>query len=190
MTQAASCSIQFDRNRETCGNTGSQAKKETEAKAVADSKDDVIGHRSGQQPQWTVLPAQQIVSEVEAAQHVEAGPSNADGGDCGVVHAAIVTLQRLVTGSHSAYGRASSWAIPASQLQGHGHARVAEFIGKSGVCQRSSGNHPADAQSSDGPRFGATRRILFCHAALQYADHSFEHGLVGAFDVLATARHV
>src|ERR1700688_4208232 len=111
MMQAASCSIEFDRNRDTGRYARSQAKEETEAKAVADSENDGIGYRAGKQPQRTVLPTQKVVSEIETAQDIETGSRDADGRDCVVVHSAIVTVRCLVSALRRHAKRATAtWA--------------------------------------------------------------------------------
>jgi hypothetical protein len=58
MIQATSCSTEFNRQGDTGGDTGSQAKEETKAKAVPDPEHNGVRYRAGKQPQWTVLSAQ------------------------------------------------------------------------------------------------------------------------------------
>ena len=58
MIQATSCSTEFNRQSDTGGDTGSQAKEETEAEAVADAEDNGVRYRTGKQPQRTVLSTQ------------------------------------------------------------------------------------------------------------------------------------
>jgi hypothetical protein len=102
MIQPASCAIELDRDGDPGGNSGSHAKEETKTKAVTDSEDDGIRYGAGQQPQRTVLPAQQIVREIETAQHIETGSRDADSCDCVMVHSAIVRYEVLCGRRHSA----------------------------------------------------------------------------------------
>ena len=81
MFQTTRCSIEFNRDRDTGRNPCCEAKKQTEANAVADAKDDGIRYRPGKQPQRAVSPAQQVVGQIEATQHIKKGTSNADRGN-------------------------------------------------------------------------------------------------------------
>src|SRR5436853_1755583 len=58
MIQPTSCSTEFNRQGDTGRDTGSQAKEETEAEAVADAEDNGVRYRTGKQPQRTVLSTQ------------------------------------------------------------------------------------------------------------------------------------
>ena len=65
-------------------------KNRAEAKAVSDAEEPRIRYRAGQQAQGTVMSAEQIVGEIETAQHIEAGTRDAHDSDGVVVHAEIV----------------------------------------------------------------------------------------------------
>jgi Tol biopolymer transport system component len=86
MLQPARRSVEFDRDGNAGGDARSEAEEETKSQAVADSENDRVGHRAGEQPQRAVLPAQQIVCKVKAAEHIQAGAGNADGREGMVVH--------------------------------------------------------------------------------------------------------
>ena len=58
MLKTASCPIEFNRQSDTSCDSGGQAKEETKAEAVADSKNDGVRDRAGKQSQWTVLSTQ------------------------------------------------------------------------------------------------------------------------------------
>jgi hypothetical protein len=49
MIQTARCATEFNRQGDTGGDAGSQAKEETEAEAVAEAEDDGVGYRSRKQ---------------------------------------------------------------------------------------------------------------------------------------------
>jgi len=89
MIEAASRPIEFNRDCDTGRDTGSQAKEETEAKAVADAEDNGVRNGAGEQPQRTVLTAQQVVSEIETAENIKTGTRDTDDGECMVVHLAM-----------------------------------------------------------------------------------------------------
>jgi hypothetical protein len=86
MIQPARGAIELDRQRDTGRNAGSDAEEETETKAVAGAEDNRIRDGASQQSQRTVLTAQQVVSEIEAAQHIETATRNADGREGMVIH--------------------------------------------------------------------------------------------------------
>src|SRR5580704_1930129 len=83
-TQSTCFPIEFDRKGDASRDAGSQAKDGTHPNAVAKAEDDRIRYRPRKQPQRAVLPTEQIVSEIKAAQHVQATTANGDGRD-GVV---------------------------------------------------------------------------------------------------------
>src|SRR5256884_4131552 len=58
MIQPASCSTTFNRQGDTGRDTGSQAKEEPQAEAIADAKNNRVRDRTGKQPQRTVLSTQ------------------------------------------------------------------------------------------------------------------------------------
>jgi hypothetical protein len=89
MIQPASCSTEFNRQGDASRDTGSQAKKETKAEAVANAEDNGVRHHTGKQPQRTVLTAQQVVSQIETTQNITTDACNADDRDRMVVHLAM-----------------------------------------------------------------------------------------------------
>src|SRR5207244_6938362 len=104
--------VELDRDGDAGRGAGGKPEEQAEPKAVADSEHYRIGDHPGQQPQRTVLAAQQVVGEIEAAEHVETGAGDADGGDCVMVHLLIVeaSLGRK-TGGSARPSSASSIAI-------------------------------------------------------------------------------
>src|ERR1700739_1959455 len=99
MIEAASGSIQLNRKSGAGSKTGNKAKEGAQTNAVAHAEDDggsnpapERGRRTGEnegspyrareQAQRTVLAAQKVVGEIEAAQHIETAPGNADGRRC------------------------------------------------------------------------------------------------------------
>jgi hypothetical protein len=80
MIQAASCSVEFNRDCDTGRDTGSEAEEEAEAKAkaVADAEDNGVRNRAGEQTQRAVLAAQQVVSEIKTAENVKIRAGDAD----------------------------------------------------------------------------------------------------------------
>ena len=116
MLQAARRSIQFNRDGDAGGNPRREAKKETEAETVADSEDDRVGYRASKQPQRAVLPAQQIVCKVQAAEHIQAGTDDADHRNGVVVHSvsivdavASTANENRSRGSVTRIGRRKYW---------------------------------------------------------------------------------
>jgi hypothetical protein len=47
-------------------------KKKSQSDRIPDSEYDGVRHRSGKHPQWPVFAAQQIVSKIQRAQHIQA----------------------------------------------------------------------------------------------------------------------
>ena len=92
MVQATSGSTEFNGNGDPGRNPRDEAKEETKANTVADSEDDRVGYRPGKQSQRAVLPAQQIVSEIKAPEHIETAAGDTDGCDRMVVHSVIVEV--------------------------------------------------------------------------------------------------
>ncbi len=86
MRQTASCSIEFNRDREAGCETRGEAKEQTQANAISDSENDRVRHGTGKQPQRAVLSTQQVVGKIKAAQQVKKGPCDADGSYRVVVH--------------------------------------------------------------------------------------------------------
>jgi hypothetical protein len=58
MIQPARCATKFNRQGDTGGQAGSQAKEKTEAEAVAEAEDNGVRDRSRKQAQRTVLSTQ------------------------------------------------------------------------------------------------------------------------------------
>jgi hypothetical protein len=73
----------------SCSDTGSHAEEEAEAKRITDSKDHGIRYDPCEQAQRSMLSAQQVVSEIQAAQQIAAGACDADSRDCVMVHSAL-----------------------------------------------------------------------------------------------------
>ena len=111
MVQATSGSTEFDGNGDPGRNSRDEAKEETKANAVADSEDNRVGYRPGEQSQRAVLPAQQIVSEIKAPEHIETAAGDTDGCDRMVVHSAIVD---------NALGLYPSWPMVPKELHHYG----------------------------------------------------------------------
>ena len=96
MIEAASGSIQFNRKSGAGPKAGNEAKEGAEANAVANAEDDGVRYRAREQAQRTVLAAQKVVGEIEAAQHIETATGNADGRHCMVVHSAYCSGKSLL----------------------------------------------------------------------------------------------
>jgi len=96
LVEAASGSIQFNRKSGAGPKAGNKAKEGAETNAVADTEDDGVCHRAREQAQRTVLAAQKVVGEIEAAQHIETAAGNADDRHCMVVHSAYCSGNSLV----------------------------------------------------------------------------------------------
>ena len=90
VTFLAGHAVELDRDGDAGRGAGGKPEEQAEPKAVADSEHDGISDHPGQQPQRTVLAAQQVIGQIEAAEHVETGAGDADGGDCVMVHFSIV----------------------------------------------------------------------------------------------------
>ena len=69
---------------------GSEPEKRTQAEAVANSEDDRVGYSPRQQTQRAMLAAQQVIGEIQAAEHIEATACKTDGRKGVVVHPVIV----------------------------------------------------------------------------------------------------
>jgi hypothetical protein len=77
MTSRPRCPIQFERHRDSSSYTGNHAKEKSQPNRISKTKYDRVRHRSRQHPQWSVFAAQQIVSKVQRAQHIQARPRDA-----------------------------------------------------------------------------------------------------------------
>jgi hypothetical protein len=103
MIVVARRSMQFDRDRDTGRYSGDHAKKETQSKCISDAEYDRVSYRPSEQPQRAVFATQQIVSQVQRAQHVQARAGDTDAGHQVMVdrmrkmHEAIVEGSRLPT---------------------------------------------------------------------------------------------
>ena len=85
MIQPTSYSIKFDRGRNACRNTGSEAEEGTKTDAVTDAEDNRVRYGPRKQSQRTMLPTQKIVRKIKATQYIKTGARNADGSDSVVV---------------------------------------------------------------------------------------------------------
>ena len=92
MLQAARCSTEFNRHRDSGGNACEEPKKRTEAKTIADSENNRVGNRSSEQAQGAVLATEQIIGKIQTAEHVETGTGDAHGCKRVVVHWVIVDV--------------------------------------------------------------------------------------------------
>ncbi len=82
--------LQFDGDGNAGGGTARDTEEQPEADAVAGSEDDRVSHHPGEQPQRTVLAAQQIVSQVQGAQYVQKNSGDAEGRHQAMVHRTII----------------------------------------------------------------------------------------------------
>src|SRR5882762_5274419 len=89
---AARRSTELNRHRDSGANPREEAKKRTEAKAIADSENDRVGNRSSEQAQRAVPATEQIIGKIQAAEHVETGAGDAHGCERVVVHGVIVDV--------------------------------------------------------------------------------------------------
>jgi hypothetical protein len=69
--------VKFDRYRDSSSHTGNHAKEKSQPNRISKTKYDRVRHRSRKHPQWPVFAAQQIVSKVQRAQHIQARPRDA-----------------------------------------------------------------------------------------------------------------
>ena len=92
MVEAASGPVEFDCDGDAGGNAGSEAEEEAKSKRVADAEDEGVGYRAGEQAERPVLAAEEVVSEIQATQHVETGAADTDGCEGVVVHSALVII--------------------------------------------------------------------------------------------------
>ena len=83
---SAAGTLQFDGNRKAGCNSGRNSEEQAKAETVADSEHDGVRHHPGQQPQGTMRAAQEIVSQIQAAKHIEANAAEANDGDGAVIH--------------------------------------------------------------------------------------------------------
>jgi hypothetical protein len=95
MIKPAGSAVEFNGNSDACGYPGNQAKKQSQSNTVSNAKDNGIGYGACEQPQRTMLSAQQIIGEVKTSQHIKASACNTDGRDRVVVHGEIVTRAQL-----------------------------------------------------------------------------------------------
>jgi hypothetical protein len=90
MVLLASRSMKFNRDSNAGRGSRSDSKEKAKADAEPDSEHDRVRHHPGEQPQGTVLAAQQIVSKIKAAEHIQTNASDADSRDHVMVHQMIV----------------------------------------------------------------------------------------------------
>jgi hypothetical protein len=102
--QPPSRSIEFNRERDAGCQTRSQAKEKAQAKPVANSKHNGVSHGPSKQSQRPMLPTQQIVSQVETPDHIQASSGNADSGHNVMVHATILRQRSSPDLCHSEPG--------------------------------------------------------------------------------------
>src|ERR1700686_528485 len=57
---------------DSSSNTGNHAKEKSQPESISNAEYDRVRHRSSKQPQRPVFAAQQIVSKIQRAQHVQA----------------------------------------------------------------------------------------------------------------------
>ena len=100
MVQATGGSTEFDGHGDPRGNSRDETEEETKSNTVAHSEDNRISYRPGEQSQRAVLPAQQIVSQIKAPEHIETAAGDTDGCDRMVVHAVIVDNALEFSPSH------------------------------------------------------------------------------------------
>src|SRR6266404_4369709 len=86
MVVLAASAMKLNRDRDAGRAPGSDSKEKSKADTVTDAEHDRVRHHPGEQPQRTVLAAQQIVSEIKTAEHIQANAAKADGRDRVVVH--------------------------------------------------------------------------------------------------------
>src|SRR5262249_15537254 len=90
MILAASCPLELDGDCKAGRDSRSHSKEKCQPKAIANSDIDVLGHNSGEQPQRTVLPSQQIIGEIQAAEHIQTDSGQAGGRNQVVIHPVII----------------------------------------------------------------------------------------------------
>src|SRR5713226_4407157 len=86
MVVVASGSMELNRDGNAGRGSRSDSKEQAKAYTVADSEHDRVRHHLGEQPQGTVLAAQQIVSKIKSAEHIQTNAGDADSRDGVVVH--------------------------------------------------------------------------------------------------------
>src|ERR1700719_3215865 len=64
--------VEFNRQRDSSCHARNHPKEKSQPDCIAETKYDGVCYRSGEQPQGPVFAAQQIVSQVQGTQHVEA----------------------------------------------------------------------------------------------------------------------
>src|ERR1700704_2832020 len=72
--------VKFNCSPHSSSHTGNHAKENPQPDSISDTEYDRVRHRSRQQPQRPMFAAQQIVSKIQRAQHVEARPRDARAG--------------------------------------------------------------------------------------------------------------
>ena len=72
--------VEFNGYRDPRGHTRNHAKEKPQSGSISDTEYDRVRHRSRKQPQRPVFAAQQIVSKIQGAQHIEAGRRDAHAG--------------------------------------------------------------------------------------------------------------
>jgi hypothetical protein len=77
---------------------------------------------------------------------------------------------------------------PAAKIEGHGHASVAQLIGKSPVDDDPSHNHASYSQGSYALGDVAATLTFLDYAPLQHANHCLEDGLEGESRAFIAAR--
>ena len=82
--------IQLHRERYADCKTRCNAKDQAQAQAVTKPEQNRIGDGARQQPQWAMLAAQQVIGEIQAAEHIQTTARDADRCNRMVIHPTIV----------------------------------------------------------------------------------------------------
>src|ERR1051326_2181402 len=86
MIVSAAGTLELDRNREAGRDSGRNPKEQAKAETVAESEHDGVRHHPGQEPQGTMLATEEIVGEIQAAEHIEANAAEANNADGAGAH--------------------------------------------------------------------------------------------------------
>ena len=78
--------IEFNRDGYSGCQPGCHAEDQAQPETITESKQNRIRYGSRQQTQRTMRAAQQVVRQVEAAEHIQATARDADGSNRVVVH--------------------------------------------------------------------------------------------------------
>ena len=89
MFKSPSSSIQFNGQRDTGRNPRGQSENQTEAEPIPHSENQRVSYHSCKHAERPVLSAQQVIRQVETAQHIQTCARNADGCNCVMVHATM-----------------------------------------------------------------------------------------------------